>query len=441
MKKVIIGLAGLMAVALSACGKDSPTPSGATIGATDNTIQEPRQPAFDRFDIGRLDSELSKPVTQGRLLNIAYHLSKDGQVEASGFHGVRTLAGSDPVTQDTIYRIYSMTKPVTAVAVLMLYEDGKIDLDAPVSQYLPELGSLKVFTGKDAAGKPGLAPVSHAPTVRELLSHTAGFGYGLTTDDYVNQRYRKKNVERAPNFDALLKRVGSIPLRYQPGEGWEYSIASDIQGALIERVSGMTFEAFLETRIFQPLDMPSTGFSIDESDIGRLADITRQAAEPNTLALAEPRDQRLRGHETKFPSGGAGLVSTLKDYDRFAHMLLGRGTLDGVTLLKPETIDLMFGDLATAAIKTGGGQFSGPGRGRGYALGIGAVTEPTMRRNGPPVGTVFWSGAAGTWFWIDPANDIVFIAMIQSVPPVTNLQTLSNDIVYHALLSDFADLP
>ncbi len=219
MKKVIIGLAGLMALALSACGKDSPARSGSTIAATGNTIEEARQPAFDRFDIGRLDSELSKPVTQGRLLNIAYHLSKDGQVEASGFHGIRTPAGSDPVTQDTIYRIYSMTKPVTAVAVLMLPEDGKIDLDAPVSQYLPELGSLKVFAGTDAADKRGLAPVTHAPTVRELLSHTAGFGYGFTTDDYVNQQYRKKNVERAPDFDTLLKRVGSIPLRYQPGEG------------------------------------------------------------------------------------------------------------------------------------------------------------------------------------------------------------------------------
>ncbi|WP_114105616.1 serine hydrolase [Hyphomonas sp. CACIAM 19H1] len=387
-----------------------------------------------------LDEEMAAVVRENKVASLSYVLIKDGQRVASGFHGTRTLDTADPVDDRTIYRIYSMTKPVTAVGLLMLYEEGKFSLDDPITKFLPEMSKLEVFDGL-SAGSIRTRPVNHVPTMRELLLHTAGFGYGDGRPDYVSQQFMARQIDSAASSDELVEKVARILLKYQPGEAWSYSIASDLQGVIIERITGQSLQQYLEERIFAPLDMADTGFTVDEGDSSRLAILTSWTPEAGMQPLPGPI-QTLRAAEVARYSGGHGLVSTIADYERFAAMLLNGGSLGDVRLLKPETVSMMVTNgLAFLDANTGLPLYR-PSAGIGYGFGVGVVDDTIASGLGAPEGSFFWDGATGTWFWVDPRHDLIFIGMLQNMSssPIL-MRRAAMQRVYHALITDYFPTP
>ncbi|MEO0982760.1 MAG: serine hydrolase domain-containing protein [Pseudomonadota bacterium] len=388
----------------------------------------------------KLDAAMAEAVEDGVVPGVAYLLVQDDRIVAEGLHGVRSIEVGDPVGEDTIYRIYSMTKPVTGVAMMILYDEGAWALDDPITKFLPELEGLKVASGVDEAGAPILVPAERAPTMLELMSHTAGFGYGLGPGDPVNEAFIERQVLASPDLETMLDKVAEIPLLFQPGQDWAYSVAVDLQGLIVERISGQSFGDFLDARVFAPLGMTDTGFYVPDADRGRLSDVI--ALDPESGQTFVVQDAEV-GFSTAFregapgmESGGGGLVSTMQDYARFAQMLLNDGELDGVRLLQPETVELMrtnvlgpnmrlfsdgsFGEFNTTAL--------------GFGLDFGVIIDGEAMGWGAPTGTYFWGGAAGTWFWIDPVNDLYFIGMIQRFgeTPV-DFRATSSKLVYDAL--------
>ena len=351
-------------------------------------------------------------------------------------YGIRREADAAPVEEDTIWRVYSMSKPVTGVALLTLWEEGAFQLDDPVTKYFPEIEGLQVFTGLDAAGEPVLVPATRPATIRELMSHTAGFGYGLRGGDYVNDMFQKKQVFQSPTMAEMVTRVASIPLLHQPGEVWDYSIAVDLQGALIERLSGQTLGEFFEARLFGPLDMKDTGFFVPEADYDRFSDVWGWSPEQGAFAALPMPAFQYREGMIAFEGGGHGLVSTMDDFARFAEMLANGGSLDGVRILKPETVAMMATDVLPEGAFLGfDGTASSEAAGVGFGLNV-AVIRDAGNDRGFPQGAYTWGGAAGTWFWVDPANRLYFVGMVQRFGqggPAFGARTESAGLVYKAL--------
>ncbi|MEZ5984650.1 MAG: serine hydrolase domain-containing protein [Hyphomonas sp.] len=444
MQKILLAKYAIpmaLALALAACGAADKTGSTETEdeAALEVPVRDVR-PAKDSFYgpvLQRLDDDMRRYVDTGMVANISYALIKNGEWVQTGYYGTRTLDGTDPVDEHTIYRIYSMTKAVTAVSLLMLLEEGRFSLDDPITLYLPELEGLKVTRSYGASDGRGLRTVSRPPTMRELLTHTAGFAYGAGRSDYANKVFLERNVEGAKTNEEYLKRIAGVPLMYEPGTAWAYSAASDLQGIIVERLTGERLGTFMKERIFDPLGMVDTGFSVSDEQRARLADFTVWTpGEPLTRVTGPLQDMKA----VNFPrdAGGHGLVSTIADYQRFAQMLLQDGSLDGVTLLNPASVNLL---------RTNGTAFRNPetgfpihesARGAGFGFGVGVITNTIRSGLGAPEGSYFWDGASGAWFWIDPMHDIVFIGMVQSDPatPVRPRRTAMVD-VYHALFTDY----
>jgi CubicO group peptidase (beta-lactamase class C family) len=344
---------------------------------------------------------------------------------------------------DTIVRIYSMTKPIAGAALMMLYEEGKWQPNDPIAKYIPEFANLKVFAGVDKDGKPILEAPNHPPTMGELMSHNAGFTYGAFGNTPVDKMYTAANPLGAPSLQAFIDKMATLPLLYQPGEKWVYSVGVDIQGYLVEKLSGKPFPQFLQERILDPLGMKDTGFFVPEDKLSRVATI--YAWDSNQKALvAQPRDPQI-SKMPGLPSGGGGLYSTAGDYFRFAQMIANGGELHGLRLLKPSTVAKMRTNVlndATLNSKSGVGfarsqAASGiqPGLGFGYDFAV--ITDPVGLKSSVGKGTFWWWGVAGTWFWIDPTNDVVFIGIIQrrgNVPGAVNHEDLSRSITYKALV-------
>ncbi|MCA8903100.1 MAG: beta-lactamase family protein [Hyphomonas sp.] len=434
-----IGL-GLAFAGLAACSPAPAEPS-APAEVTPLEIPEPaKAPAADSFYtpiLERMDGELARLVTDGQVANVAYTLVKDGETVRTGAFGTRTLDGPDPVDAHTIYRIYSMTKPVTAVAMMMLVEDGKIRLDDPITNYVPELAGMKVVRAYGVADTAGIHDASRPATIRELLTHTAGFGYGDGRQDYVNRQIQAQRVADAPTNRDYLARLASVPLMYEPGTAWAYSAASDVQGIIVERVSGERLGEFMKRRIFDPLGMVDTAFSVSEAQRPRLAAFTAWTPEEPIHALAGPV-ATMEAAGLPRDAGGHGLVSTIADYQRFAEMLLNDGTLGDVTLLKPETVALMRTNALSFTNPDSGQPMYEPMRGVGYGFGMAVVTDTIRSGLGAPAGTYFWDGAAGTWFWIDPRDRIIFIGMLQNLSTSqVQARPLAMRNVYHSHFSDY----
>jgi len=430
-----------LSLALVACGARDETK--ARVEAADSGLELPEpgtQPAIDSFyspALQRLDQDMRSYVTSGKVANIAYALVKNGEWVQTGYYGTRTLDGADPVDEHTIYRIYSMTKPVTAVALLMLMEEGRFSLDDPITNYLPELKGLQVTRSFGASDGRGVHAAARPPTMRELLTHTAGFAYGGTGQDYANRLFREHDVEGALTNEEYLKRLAGVPLMYEPGTAWASSAASDLQGIIVERLAGESLGTFMKERIFDPLGMVDTGFSVSDEQRPRLADFTAWTPGEPLAKVAGPM-QDMKAAELPRDAGGHGLVSTITDYQRFAQMLLLEGSLDGVTLLNPASV---------ALIRTNGTDFRNPetgfpiheaARGVGFGFGVGVITNTIRSGLGAPEGTYFWDGTSGTWFWADPRHDIAFVGMIQnqSETPLHPRRTAMVD-VYKALFTDY----
>lgn len=401
----------------------------------------PESVGFSSERLKRLDAAMAKAVEDGRVAGMTTLLARHGKVVAFNTYGQASLAEGRPMEKDAIFRIYSMTKPITGVALMILFEEGRWRLDDPVSRYLPELKDLKVMTGVDADGGPILEPVTREPTMRELMSHTAGFGYGLSDEHAVDRMFQQARVLGSSSLQEMVEKTAAIPLKFQPGTDWSYSIAVDLQGRIVEKLSGQTLGQFMSERIFTPLKMTDTGFQVPAATAGRLASV--YVGDPRNGQLIEARE--LAGAPaqdfTKPPaieSGGGGLVSTASDYARFAQMIANGGELGGVRILSPATVELMGTDMipAKALVSSNGSVGLRFNEAVGFGLDFMVIKDPRKAGGLEGEGTMSWGGAAGTWFWVDPTNDVVFIGMIQRFGGTggPDLGTATRTLVYQALV-------
>ncbi|MFP3245774.1 MAG: serine hydrolase domain-containing protein [Paraburkholderia sp.] len=388
-----------------------------------------------------MDATLLDYIDRGALAGAVTLIARHGRLVRVRAMGHQDLVNAVPMREDTLFRIFSMTKPVTGTAMMILHDEGRWRPEDPIAKHLPEFESLRVYAGVNANGEVQNAPLDHPPTVGELLTHTAGFAYGTPfsdPDDPVDALYQGAGIWQAPDLGAFARQVAQLPLAYQPGTNWRYSLSMDLQGALIERLSGLTLPDFMRERIFAPLGMLDTAFHTPPEKRHRLATLYARDGESPLINYPNPLMKEDWDRPPSLASGGAGLVSTACDYARYAQMLLNKGELDGTRIASRTAIDQqMSGRLAESILNkriTTGHYTLRPGF--SYAYNGAVVVDPT--RAGMPVGagTYQWDGAAGTWFWVDPTNDLVFVGLIQlmsfTAPP---LQKITQALIADALLA------
>ena len=374
-----------------------------------------------------VDAALGELIAAGELAGASLLIARRGQVVHRSIQGLKDLATGEALARDTIFRIYSMTKPVTAAAMMVLWDQGLWSPDDPIAKHLPEFADVTVLGG---------GPPAHAPTMRELMTHTAGLGYGFDATDPTDAAYMAAGVWQAGDLAEMVRRLAIIPLAYEPGTQWRYSIAMDVQGAIVERLSGQTLPDFMRERIFSPLGMIDTDFFVPEGKMARLAITYRHSKTKGLVEVDQPLFGRDATRIPKIASGGGGLFSTLDDYARFAQMLLGKGELGGVRVLSADAVALMTANHLPDELMAGGygigHQPIRPGFGHGFN---GAVfVDPGLAGSKVGRGTYQWDGAAGTWFWIDPENELVFVGLIQRMDERSpGCQALTQMLVAEAL--------
>ncbi|MGH9430276.1 MAG: serine hydrolase domain-containing protein [Terriglobia bacterium] len=408
--------------------------------ARDLAVVKPEVEGFSSQRLERLDAAMQRVVDQRTLSGVVVVLARHGKVVHFRAFGKKDLGSGAPIEKDTIFRIFSMSKPITSTAMMILYEEGKWNPEARISDYIPEFAHLKVFKGFDYNGNMILEDPIHPPTMRELMTHTAGFTYGFTPNDPVDKMYRDQHVLQSANLQDMIDKLAKIPLLYQPGTRWVYSLSVDIQGYLVQKLSGMPLADFMHQWIFQPLGMNDTSFYVPKDKWSRLATLYTGDKTGELTPYTGPALGLDFSKPPSMPSGGGGLVSTAHDYLRFVQMLLNGGELDGVRILAPATVRLMSSNHLHANLMTGqfgiGIQHIRPGFGYGYDMAV--FTNPALADNPVGKGTFLWDGAAGTWFWIDPEYDIVFVGMIQRLgggPGMPNMEELSRATTYQALVN------
>jgi CubicO group peptidase (beta-lactamase class C family) len=432
--RLLLAAANLIAVSgLFTCVAQ--TPSHPT---SEMPLVKPESAGFSTERLENLHALIQSEIDQKQLAGAITLLARHGKIVDYRTYGQRDLATSTPMTKDTIFRDYSMTKPVTGVAMMILYEQGKWLPTDPISKYIPEFAHLKVFAGTDPNGKMILVDPDHAPTMRELMSHSAGFSYGNGTSP-VDAVYKDLKPTQSTNLQEMIDKLAKIPLNYQPGKGWTYSVSMDIEGYIVEKLSGQTLPDFMRDHIFAPLGMKDAGFFVPEEKRTRFATNYRDNPQgelvPSATAAGAPTDYAT---QPAMPSGGGGLVSTMQDYYRFAQMLANGGQLDGKRILAPATVKLMTSNHLPTEILTGqfgiGQHIMRPGFGYGFNCAV--VFDPPEANLPDGKGTFFWDGAAGTWFWVDPTNDVVFVGMMQRMTSPDNHPLLyrSHAVVYSALV-------
>jgi CubicO group peptidase (beta-lactamase class C family) len=399
----------------------------------------PEAVGFDSARLKRLDDYMAKVVSDGRVAGMTTFLARHGKLVDFKTYGEASLAKGTPMAKDEIFRLYSMSKPITGVAMMILFEEGKWSLDDPVTKFVPEFKNLQVMT-VDESGDVSLAPASRPPTMRELMSHTAGFGYGLGEASPVDRQYRKDQVLGSKGLREMIDRTAKIPLKFQPGTDWAYSNAVDIQGYIVEKISGEPFGQFLEEHIFKPLKMTDTAFQVTPANAGRLAALyvgdpaTGKIFEPKTMFGFPVQDYT---QPPMMESGGGGLVSTTMDYARFCQMILNKGELDGVRILSPASVELMDTNMIpdNVLVKSNGTTGERFNEAVGFGLDFEVVKDPRKAGSLEGKNTMSWGGAAGTWFWIDPTDDVVFVGMIQRLGDTggDSLSNAARTLTYQAL--------
>jgi CubicO group peptidase (beta-lactamase class C family) len=399
---------------------------------------KPEVEGFSAQRLQGLHELLQKKVNDKELAGIVTVMARHGKIVDFETYGKKDLSSGAPMTKDSIFRIYSMTKPVTGVAMMILYEQGKWVPTDPIAKYIPEFAHLKVFNGMDANGQPILEDPVHAPTMAELMSHTAGFTYGYFGATPVDKMYRDARILTEANLQEFINKLAKMPLLYQPGTKWVYSVSVDIQGYIVEKLTGKPLGEFMRENIFDPLGMKDTSFHVDETKRSRFA--TLYSFSNGQLTASNGGNVAMDySKEPTMPSGGGGLTSTAQDYLRFCQMLLNNGELEGKRILAPSSVALMRTNRLSPAIMNAEGQgiafaHISPGYGFGYDFAV--FTDPAFIGSTVGKGTYTWAGAAGTWFWIDPTNDVIFVGMIQRLiaPGSPDMDTLTHQVVYQALL-------
>ena len=402
---------------------------------------DPTNAGFDPTRLERIDRHFERYVVDGRLVSWQLALTRGGKLVHSSGRGVRDRETGEPLTPDTIWRIYSMTKPITSVAAMMLWEEGLFELKDPVSHFLPEFTDQQVWRSGSTTN-PRLEPLHDPMAIWHLLTHTSGLTYGFMNAHPVDEMYRKAGFDFSAPEDldlaGISEQIAGLPLVFQPGTEWNYSMSIDILGRIVEVLSGQSLGDFLRTRIFEPLGMDDTGFFVPEDQAGRLA--TLYTPHPTT---GEAMPLNALGHMALRPPsahlGGGGLVSTMSDYLRFAEMLRCGGTAGEVRLLSPRTIRYM-----TKNHLPGGVDLAEFGRplfaettfdGVGFGL-LGSVTiDPVKTKVPGSVGDFGWGGAASTFFWVDPVEDLTCVFMTQLLPSQTHpIRSQLKQLVHQAIV-------
>lgn len=368
----------------------------------------PKSAGFDPARLEVLHATMRRYVDDGKQSGIITLLARDGKIVDFQTYGYRDLEKKLPMERDTIVRVYSMSKIITCAATLVLMEDGKINLDDPVSRYLPELKGMRVWTG-GTMETPQTEPLKRPITIKHLLTHTSGLIYDFAGDDELTKRWRAADLWSGPGLTNFLEKLGKLPLKHQPGDAFTYGVNQDVQGALIERISGMRFGEFLARRIFEPLQMKDTAFDVPPEKQDRLAKTykLKDGKLVEDVPLIKTYAEEGRGIE----AGGAGLFSTAGDYARFAQALLNGGTLDNKRILGRKTIELM---TANHMVTLPDNQAAA--RQKGFGLGVEVTTDLGRLSMPSSNGQYGWYGAATTYCQIDPMEKILAIALSQHFP-------------------------
>jgi CubicO group peptidase (beta-lactamase class C family) len=391
------------------------------------TTATPETLGFSRGRLERLDRYLEGEITARRQAGAVVLIARHGKIAWEKAYGKADLATGMPMRTDAMFRLFSMSKPITSVALLTLYEQGKFQLTDPLEKYLPAFRNVRVFAGLDAAGKMILEAPKRPITIQDLFRHTAGLTYGGYFDDTpVDKAYQAAGIDygKLDSLSELVGKISGMPLLYQPGERWVYSFSHDVLAYLVEQLSGMPFDEYCRKAIFGPLGMKDTVFGVPEDRAGRYA--TLYSADSEGTLTPTPPTYGNYAHFTAHPFGGVGIATTAADYLRFAQMLLSGGELDGVRILGRKTVELMTSDNLPP-----GTAYWQPGV--RFGLGVFVVTDPAQEGNLGAKGTFGWPGAGSTWVSIDPTDDLIAMLFVQFFPRNLPLDDTFQTLVYQAL--------
>ena len=401
---------------------------------------DPKEVSLDATRLKNIDKHFKRYVDEGRLAGFAVAVARRGEVAHFGMYGAKDSDTGESITSDTMYRIYSMTKPVTSIALMMLVEQGLLQLTDPVSKFIKSFGETRVWNTGTIL-KPMTAAQTEPMRVWHLLTHTSGLTYGFNYADVVDDMYRRAGFETGLSYNESLEvvcdKIASLPLVFQPGSSWNYSMATDVVGRIIEVISKMPLDEFLEKNIFAPLGMTDTAFFVPEEKRSRLASLYRyDEVNHSKIKLDTLGNSSLEN--PKFLSGGGGLISTAGDYFKFIKMLEGRGKSGDVRIVSSRTIDLMTqnhlpnnADISTFG-RPIGEEFLYDGL--GFGLGFSVVVDQAKTRVACPKGTFAWGGMASTAFWVDPVNEISAMFFTQLIPSgVYPIRQYLRSLVYAAL--------
>jgi len=389
---------------------------------------------FSAERLARLAPVMEGFIRDGKFPGISVTVARRGRIAYQQEFGFADVEKHVPLKKDAIFRIFSMSKPVTGVAIMMLYEEGRFALDDPVSTFVPCFKDIQVASGETPDG-PVLVKADREVTIRDLLRQTSGFSYGGAASA-VGKLYQSSNL-MDPNstLPQMMEKACGIPLLFQPGSQWEYGVSIDMLGALVEIISGQPLDAFMQARIFGPLKMVDTGFVVPDRKLGRL--VTAYAYVPGKGLVAAPPDrgvERYRPGRATLLSGGGGLVSTASDYLRFATMLARGGELDGVRILGPKTVALMSMDQLPKGVEPD--FWGGKNGGNGYGFTMSVTKDVAATTGYGSAGDYGWDGAASTFFRIDPKEDLILLIMTHRTPCDLEIQVKAKALVYQALLKD-----
>ena len=417
IKRIALCFAATFCLPVILIASELPTATPEQVGLSAEKLQEAR-------------AAMQKLVDDKRIAGGVFAVARRGKVVQFETCGMMDIESGKPMRRDTIFRFYSMSKPITSVAAMILYEQGKIELDDPVSKYIPEFKELKVAADPDAEEITEV-PARREMSVRDLMRHTSGLTYGVFGNTAVDKLYRKtiQLSGQGDNLEEMAKKLASVPLLYQPGTKWHYGFSTDVLGRVVEVASCQSLDKFFAERIFEPLGMVDTAFYVPSEKIDRFA--TNYG--PNPQGGLQPIDIPKTSRYTEMPtlfSGGGGLVSTASDYMRFCLMLLNKGEFGGKRLLKAETVEMMTkNQLPEQAYTIGNGDRAGVGFGLGFSVRVESSNGDSSSR----LGEYGWGGMASTHFWISPNDEIAVVALTQHIPYLGQAENALKPIIYEAI--------
>ncbi|MCB1644018.1 MAG: beta-lactamase family protein [Pseudomonadales bacterium] len=394
--------------------------------AADLRRAKPESVGMSSERLERIRPFMAKYVEEGKLAGVMTAVARKGKLVHLEKVGKLNIETGEPLKDDSLFRIYSMSKPIVTVAAMMLHEQGRFRLDDPVADYLPEFKDTMVLVDGVEV------PQTHPFTIRELMSHQAGLTYGVFSDTPVDRLYRAAGILRNKNLEEMVTELGKIPLLNQPGTKWVYSVSVDVLGRLIEVIAGQPLDVYLQEQLFAPLRMVDTFFEVPRDKLERFG--TNHIKDPETGALKvfdSPETSQFANNVTFF-SGGGGLVSTMADYLRFAQMLANGGELDGARIISPKTLQVMTRNHLAPGVTSGFGERPGTTGTFAFGLGFGVAVEEPLSNLGS-AGEFTWGGAAGTIFWVDPKEDLIAVLMVQMMRNPYPLRTQFKNLVYQAV--------